>query len=137
MLQDAELRCTAGRFALLETLIRATGPLTQDQIAAGLRDTDLNKTTIYRALTSFMEAGIVHQAFYRDRAYYYELACNCGEISCHPHFICTACGKTNCLTDVSVPLVQGLTAGFVIQRQKTELKGLCPRCNRHKANTKN
>ncbi len=129
MLRGASLRCTAGRMALLETLITAQEPLTQEQLGTELSDTDLNKTTIYRALESFVEAGLVHKAYFRERTWYYELACNCGKVSCHPHFTCKKCGHTQCLKDVRVPVVEGLQPGYVVERQKIELHGLCPDCH--------
>lgn len=128
MLKAAELYCTKCRVAILKVLIKADKPLSQDQIARRLGKNRLNKVTVYRILESFCQAGLVHRAFIQKRAVHFELANRCSEIRCHPHFICKSCGVTNCLVDLSVPIVKGLQKGFVIHRQQVRLEGLCPAC---------
>jgi len=129
ILKAANLYCTECRIAILKVLTGATKPLTQNQIAQKLRKNHLNKVTIYRTLDSFRRAGLVHKAFLRKRTWHFELAYHCGEILCHPHFTCTSCGLTHCLTGLSVPLVKGLKEKFVIHRQQIQLDGLCPACS--------
>jgi Fur family transcriptional regulator, ferric uptake regulator len=131
VLQGFEMRCTQGRTALLKILLRAKQALSQEQIAEKLavREQQLDKATIYRALECFVEVGLVHRAYQQDRVWYYELSHRCSEKQCHPHFNCTACGKTFCLPNAKVPLAKGIKRGFVLQRQKVRLEGLCPKCN--------
>ncbi|MHC4620342.1 MAG: Fur family transcriptional regulator [Planctomycetota bacterium] len=85
--------------------------------------------TIYRVLESLLKAGIVHKAFLDERTWRFELAHNCTESQCHPHFTCTNCGDTHCLPDVSVPMAESPQKGFVVDRQRVQLEGLCPKCN--------
>jgi Fe2+ or Zn2+ uptake regulation protein len=63
-----------------------------------------------------------------NRAWHFELANRCTEKQCHPHFTCTNCGVTHCLTDITLPLAQVSRKGFVISRQQVRLEGLCPAC---------
>ena len=130
MLRGASLRRTAGRVAILEALGQAQRPLSKDEIVAMLGERRLNKTTIYRALEGFEQAGLVHRAYLEGRMGYYELAHQCTKQQCHPHFTCEDCGTTHCLTRANVPLVTGLEDGFVLHRQQVRLQGLCPQCSR-------
>ena len=129
MLREAGLRRTVGRVAILEALGQAQRPLSKDEIVAILGKRRLNKTTIYRALEGFEQAGLVHRAYLEGRVGYYELAHRCTKQQCHPHFTCAGCGMTHCLLRARVPLVTGLDEGFVLHRQQVRLVGLCPKCN--------
>ena len=115
ILKSAKLYRTAGRVAVLKVLLKAKRPLSQDQIAGVLGK-------------SLVGVGLVHKAFVKDRAWHFELAHNCSESQCHPHFTCTNCGGTHCLIEMSIPKVKKRHKGFLIHRQQTRLEGLCPAC---------
>jgi len=112
----------------LQVLMQAARPLRQDQIAAPSARRTFDKVTVYRTLESLVEAGLVHRAFTYKRTWYFELADHCTEHQCHPHFTCTSCGVTHCLTDVSLPMAKVAQKGFVVSRQQVRLEGLCPAC---------
>lgn len=103
-------------------------PLSQEQIARQLGKKSFNKVTIYRTLESLFKVGLVHKAFIEKRAWHYELAHNCTESQCHPHFTCTSCGNTHCMMGISLPMAKSPYKGFIIQRQQVRLEGLCPDC---------
>jgi len=128
ILKSAKLYRTAGRVAVLKALLKAKRPLSQYQIAGGLGKRRFDKVTIYRTLESLVGVGLVHKAFVKGRAWHFELAHNCSESQCHPHFTCTNCGRTHCLIEMSVPKVKKRHKGFLIHRQQTRLEGLCPDC---------
>jgi len=128
LLSSANLRRTRPRMAILNALLQAHKPLTQDQIAANLAPAMPDKVTIYRVLERFCTVGLVHKAFTHKRTVHFELADRCSDIQCHPHFTCNNCGITNCLDELTVPIIKGLKKGFVIHRQQVQLEGLCPRC---------
>ncbi|MBN1360629.1 MAG: transcriptional repressor [Sedimentisphaerales bacterium] len=128
MLTTAALYCTEPRIAILKVLLEARRPVRQDQIAECLGDRALNKVTIYRTLASLVKTGLVHRAFMQKRASYFELAHNCTETQCHPHFTCSNCGTTHCLTGFAVPMAPSRYRGFVIHHQQVRLEGLCPAC---------
>jgi len=128
MLKTAKLYCTAGRVAILKVLMKAGKPLSQDQIAQRSGKNRFDKVTIYRTLESLLSVGLVHRVFTDKRAWHFELAHNCTESQCHPHFTCTSCGDTHCLTGVSLPMAKSPHKGFVIHRQQVRLEGLCPEC---------
>lgn len=127
-LKDAELYCTEPRLAILQVLMQTARPLRQDQIAEPLTLRALNKVTVYRTLESLIEVGLVHRAFTYQRAWYFELADHCTEHQCHPHFTCTNCGVTHCLTDILLPMAKISQRGFIVNRQQVRLEGLCPAC---------
>lgn len=128
MLKDTKLYCTEARVAILEALMQAARPLRQDQIVPQSAEKTFNKVTVYRTLESLVEAGLVHRVFTQDRAWLFELADHCSEKQCHPHFTCTSCGITLCLTDISLPMARIADKGFVVSRQQVRLEGLCPTC---------
>jgi Fur family ferric uptake transcriptional regulator len=128
MLKTAKLYCTKGRVAILKVLIKAGKPLSQDQIARRSGKEQFDKVTIYRTLESLLQIGLVHKVFMDKRAQHFELAHNCTERQCHPHFTCTNCGDTHCLTEGSLPIAKSPHRGFVIHRQQVRLEGLCPKC---------
>lgn len=128
MIKAAKLYCTEGRIAILKVLVKADKPLSQDQIAQRLGRKHFDKVTIYRTLESLLTVGLLHKVFIDKRACHYELAHNCTENQCHPHFTCTNCGSTHCLTEISLPLAKSPHKGFLIRRQQVRLEGLCPAC---------
>ena len=129
LLHSASLRRTGPRMAVLAVLLQARKPQTAFQIAASLAPVGPNKVTIYRTLESFLNAGLVHKAFLQEKTWYFELAHNCTESQCHPHFTCGHCGSTHCLTEMTLPMAKSPHKGFVIHRQQVQLEGLCPKCS--------
>jgi Fur family ferric uptake transcriptional regulator len=128
ILREVKLYRTRCRIALLKVMLKANKPLSQGQIAKRLSKKRFNKVTIYRTLESFCEVGLVHKAFMQKRAWYFESAQNCTENQCHPHFTCTSCGVTYCLTGMKLPMAKIPHKGFIIRRQQIRLEGLCPEC---------
>jgi Fur family ferric uptake transcriptional regulator len=128
MLKTAKLYCTESRLTVLGILAKAGKPLSQEQIARQSGRKHFDKVTIYRTLESLLQVGLVHKAFMEKRAWHFELAHNCTEHQCHPHFTCSSCGDTHCLTEISLPMAKSPHQGFVIHRQQVRLEGLCPKC---------
>jgi len=128
ILKTANLYRTEARLMILKILLEADEPLRQDQIAVQFGRKRLDKVTIYRTLESFCASGLVHKVFLQKRACYFELSGNCTEEQCHPHFICTGCGDTHCLTEMPALMTKNLPKGFIIRHQRVQLEGLCPKC---------
>lgn len=129
LLFSAGLRQTEPRIAILETLLKASAPVTQEQIAEDIGPSAPNKTTIYRTLMNLVEKNLVHKAFLEERTWHFELAHHCGEHQCHPHFTCSVCQQTRCLPEVAMPLVQ-LPKGYVMDRQQVRVEGICSECRK-------
>ena len=103
-------------------------PLSHAEILARLGKPKPDRVSVYRALDAFLEAGFVHRTHMDERNAVFELADRCGATMCHPHFHCRNCGEIFCLTDSKVSMVSRLPKGFVVERQKVSLEGLCPKC---------
>lgn len=129
LLNSADLRRTKPRALILAALLGAGKPITAEQIATKLGRAGPDKVTIYRTLENFVKAGLVHKAFLQERTWHFEPAHNCSKTQCHPHFTCTDCGNTVCLTEITLPMAKSPRKGFLIRRQRVQLEGLCPGCN--------
>jgi len=129
LLKKAGLNSTKPQILVLQELLCANSPLSREDFLERLGEDRPDKVTIYRILEKLCKAGLVHRAYVQKRAWNYELAHHCGEKQCHPHFTCNNCGKTFCMTDSTVPLVENLKKGFVVQRQQVKIEGLCPACS--------
>ncbi len=127
LLQSVKLRQTESRRAILIALLTTDHPLSQEQIAEVIGPDAPNKTTIYRTLSNLVERNLVHEAFVDNRIQYYELGHHCGQHCCHPHFTCSQCQQTYCLTETAAPIVQ-LPKGFTLHRQQIRIEGICSKC---------
>lgn len=129
LLKAANLNHTKAQVMIIEKLLQTKKPLSREELAEQLGGSKPDKTTIYRIMERLCEKNLVHKAYIKGRAAKYELARNCTEKQCHPHFTCTSCGETFCLKDTFVPLIKGMEKGFVISRQQVRLEGLCSSCS--------
>ncbi len=129
LLRENGLKATKGRVEVLELFSRAGRPLAQKEIMEMLR-LKLDRASVYRILNAFTEAGILHMAYVDRRSRVYELPGKCGaqKNACHPHFSCRNCGMTACLENFKVYYKGALGKGFVAERQKVLIEGLCPAC---------
>ena len=129
LLQRAGFHVTRGRCAILRILLRTNDALSVAEIAARIKNRQLSKVTVHRALHDFEKKGLLHQAFVNNRTAYYELADRCEKHRCHPHFVCHACGSGYCLVETRLPLTENLPKGFILYRQQVRIEGLCPACS--------
>ena len=118
LLDSAKLKRTGPRRMVLEVLLKAAQPQTADEIVSAIGKSGPNRVTVYRTLENLVLSGLVHKAFIGERSQYYELADKCTEHQCHPHFVCTGCGKTNYMHDASISMATNTPVGFIIQRQQ-------------------
>ncbi len=130
MLRRAGLRCTAGRQKVLAILMKARRPLSHAEVMQRLGKDKVDRVSVYRALHALVDAGLVHRALVHGRTALYETADRCTEQFCHPHFVCRRCGVTLCIAGtLNYPRAE-LGRGFVVERQRLLLEGLCPKCAR-------
>ncbi|SCF04826.1 Fur family transcriptional regulator, ferric uptake regulator [Micromonospora haikouensis] len=130
---DAQLRVagltpTAQRRAVLALLIGRTRPLAAQEVHAELNRSvrHIGLTTVYRALHTLAEAGLLHTFDLRgQRAYRH-----CGAAP-HQHLICTSCDAvTECPPDIVRSWLNELYqhAGFTPHPDRLDLKGTCGAC---------
>jgi Fur family ferric uptake transcriptional regulator len=128
-LRRHKLRVTETRKQILQQFEsgEALSQVTLEQQLSGTCD----RTTIYRTLKSFEDAGLVHQVTDGTGLLKYALCHG----SCppqqhqhsHAHFRCQQCSTTHCLEGVQVPQVK-LPNGFSTSSRELIITGLCPRC---------
>ncbi|MCF7935478.1 MAG: transcriptional repressor [Synergistales bacterium] len=123
------LRPTEAREAVLRVLYRAGRPLTNPQIRACPGMEEMDKVTLYRTLYALEEAGLVHQVQGMDGAWHF-CAHRPSQKGCpgdHPHFLCTGCGRMECLTSQSLPYVE-VPRGARVRGKQLVVYGLCREC---------
>lgn len=129
ILKAADFNCTKAQVFVLKELLEADKPLSREELTQRLGQKCPDTVTVYRILERFRERDLVHKVYLQSRAWKYELAHNCTTKQCHPHFTCSDCGETFCLTGLFLPLIKDLKKGFVIHRQQVNIEGLCPSCS--------
>ena len=125
------LRKTPIRMEMLALFIKHDTALAASDIIANMK-LKLDRVTVYRALSSFEEHGILHRASEDERGIKYAL---CGQhcpdeahADQHAHFICEQCHKTYCLDTIKVPEVV-VSDEFSVNRTNYTLSGTCKACN--------
>jgi len=124
------LKKTPIRTEILELFMKHDFALSASGILAKMT-AGHDKVTIYRALSSFEEHGILHRASEDGQGIKYAL---CGH-SCpdeihadqHAHFVCDKCHQTYCLEDVVIPEVS-VSNDFSVNRVSYTLSGICKGC---------
>jgi Fur family ferric uptake transcriptional regulator len=93
---------------------------------------EFDRVTLYRTLSSFVEAGLLHKVPDDEGLARYALCSGCNSNSHsheHVHFKCTACGNTLCIDSVKVPRIAA-PEGYVFEEMSFLVQGLCPACNK-------
>lgn len=128
ILKDAGLRCTQGRIEILRVLLNTQDPQTHEELFAQLSQTLVNRVTLYRVLESFLHAGIVHRVEAGGRVWRFAVCGRMHHGHCHPHFICRACGRIECLANCPMPEIPRLIPQHTVEEQEVYLRGLCAEC---------
>lgn len=124
-LKSMGLRSSKTRQAMLKIFYSTHGPIDATVLLDKL---PVNKTTIYREITTLIQAGILSEIDFGDGRKRYELA----SLSHHHHLICTKC-KT--VEEYSVET--DLTAeerriqkqfAFIVKKHALEFFGICKHC---------
>lgn len=119
--------------------------LTESACAMSLGDLEnrlvtVDKSTIFRTLTLFLDKHLVHSVDDGSGQAKYAVCeedCRCNE-GCHSsladhhaHFFCEVCQRTHCLRHIPIPEVE-LPDGFHLHTANYVLKGICPECRKRK-----
>lgn len=120
-------RNTASKQAVLEVLKASKVALSQENIETEVRGT-MDRVTVYRALNSFCEDGLVHKVLSDDGKFYFALCVKCEKTKHthdHFHFRCVSCQKVECLKNevkFKVP------RGYRVEDINCMLTGYCKTC---------
>lgn len=132
ILRRNRLSVTDSRRKILNLFLTNRGALAHADIEykAGEK---FDRVTVYRTLQTFVEKGIIHTIPTSDNSIKYALCKNdCFEghhYDNHFHFVCTHCGKTECLEDFIIPAVK-LPREYVADNVEIVVNGLCSGCRK-------
>lgn len=134
-LEKKHIKPTANRILVLKTLWEEARPMCLSNLEDVLFTMD--KSSIFRVLTTFLEHGMVH-AFEDGRGILnYEVCTSeeaCNHSDAHFHFYCESCHQTYCLKEVHVPEIK-LPEGFTHHSVSFVIKGECAQCRAKHPNT--
>ena len=118
---------TPNRLLIARALQEAGRPLSMTELETQLETID--KSNVFRALTAFREAHLVHALEDSGDGVRYELchSHNDEDDDVHVHFYCTRCRRTYCLEDTPVPPVK-VPEGYETEGVSYLIKGICPKC---------
>lgn len=119
---------TAVRLLVFSALQATARPVSVSDLETSLQTVD--KSTIFRTLTLFLEHHLIHGIEDGSGAVKYELChgeWDCSVSDMHLHFFCERCHRTFCFKDMPIPEVD-LPEGFAMHGVNFVIKGLCPDC---------
>ncbi len=125
------LKITKAREGLLEIFSSQKKPLEASETSRILsrKGIKADQATVYRALNTFVEKGVVREVYFNDGIVRYELS-NKPE---HHHIICIECERVEDILDCSVEKIERQIAqkkGFEITSHSLEFFGICPQCKK-------
>jgi len=124
------LKSTSQREIILDEFLAAGSHLSTEDLYLRLRKNfpHIGYATVHRTLKLFSECGIAAERHFGDGQTRYELT---SDEEHHDHLICTRC---NTIIEFENPEIERLQEdvagkhGFVIERHRLEIFGLCPKC---------
>ena len=130
VLERVGIRITANRLMIWRQLRHSFGD------AFSLADLEakmptLDRSTIFRTLTLFSEAHLLHAVDDGTGTQKYCVCHHDDTRQCmgHVHLTCRICHHTYCLPNVHIPTVP-LPEGFEPEETEYVVKGICSRCRR-------
>lgn len=115
LLKSKNFTLTKMRRLVIEALISANAPITQEEIKSTIKDAD--KVTVYRTLGKLSELGIVRK-FEEEGRSFFELS-----LEPHAHFICEKCKTIECVK------IQKNMLPATYQIKDVLIKGICQNCS--------
>jgi Fur family ferric uptake transcriptional regulator len=129
VLRERGLRISAARRLVIEALFAADGPVSADQIAAGLdgRLPASDIASVYRNLETLERAGLVRHFHAGHGPGRYALAGGDG----HEYLACESCGRVEAVAPEALEPARALIQdrfGFEARFSHFPIVGLCERC---------
>lgn len=129
-LESKGIRPTANRILVMKTLMGEQNPQSLSNLERKM--VSMDKSSIFRTLTLFLEHDVVH-AFEDGRGVLcYELCEEkgaCDHHDGHIHFYCESCQRSFCMEDIHIPSFK-LPEGFYPHSISFVIKGECPDCRK-------
>ena len=130
ILRENGYKATPSRLSLLQILEKADSPLSINHIMKESNG-NLTQATLYRALESLVDIGMVRQIDIGHTHAHYELET---KEKHHHHIICKKCGKIEdvdiCeIREIETIILKQTKAFALIQNHSLEFFGICKTCN--------
>ena len=129
-LESKGIRPTANRILVMKTLMGEQNPQSLSNLERKM--VSMDKSSIFRTLTLFLEHDVVH-AFEDGRGVLcYELCEEkgaCDHHDGHILFYCESCQRSFCMEDIHIPSFE-LPEGFYPHSISFVIKGECPDCRK-------
>ncbi len=124
------LKKTPIRLEMLDLFLKHDFALSASDLIGRMK-TGIDRVTVYRALASFEEQGILHKASEDRQGVKYAICshrhADKSGTHRHAHFVCVECHQTYCLEDVAVPEVE-VSSEFSVASVDYTLSGICKHC---------
>jgi Fur family ferric uptake transcriptional regulator len=123
------LKRSAQREAILEAFLKAGSHVSVEDLLKIVRrrEPEVGRTTIYRTLKLFQEAGLASELLFGGEARFEPL----WNRDHHDHFVCVACGEIFEFQSPEIERLQDEIAaalGFVIEGHRHHIFGRCGKC---------
>ena len=129
-LESKGIRPTANRILVMKTLMGEQNPQSLSNLERKM--VSMDKSSIFRTLTLFLEHDVVH-AFEDGRGGLCYDLCEekgaCDHHDGHIHFYCESCQRSFCMEDIHIPSFE-LPEGFYPHSISFVIKGECPDCRK-------
>jgi Fur family ferric uptake transcriptional regulator len=133
-LKKKNLKVTNQREEVLREFLKTEKHISVEELynIVKRKDTHLGQATVFRTLKLICAAGIAKEVEFGDRTVRYEHKYGHKH---HDHLICIKCGK---FIEALEPQIEALQSklckkfGFLPQRHRLEIFGLCRQCRKHK-----
>jgi Fur family transcriptional regulator, peroxide stress response regulator len=125
-LEDAGLRCSAQRYAVMAFLMDHKGHPTASEIYEAVNRADplSSRATTYNNLRDLVKAGLVREVAVEGRAGRFDLIG-----MRHHHFICDRCGNVEDMEWYDVPRPGSRSLGKrIVRGYELIFRGLCTKC---------
>lgn len=124
------VKATANRILVYRMLEESDRPVSLADMER--LNLSMDKSSIFRVLTLFLEHDVVH-AFEDGRGILNYEICEeegaCDHHDGHIHFYCESCQRSFCMEDIHIPSFQ-LPEGFFPHSISFVIKGECPECRK-------
>ena len=129
-LESKGIRPTANRILVMKTLMGEQNPQSLSNLERKM--VSMDKSSIFRTLTLFLEHDVVHTFEDGRGVLCYELCEEkgaCDHHDGHIHFYCESCQRSFCMEDIHIPSFE-LPEGFYPHSISFVIKGECPDCRK-------
>ena len=126
LLEKKGLKKTKVRVALIQHFMNLDHAQSYNDLQAALVN-EVDKSTLYRNLTSFEQAGIIHRINDHSGVAKYAFGESPIQGKEHAHFVCECCETVYCM-EGRTPFEINVPEGFKTKKIQTIITGICADC---------